>query len=169
MRMTRAERIVCLLLGVLLIALFAERRGRASYCRQCGLERLESGLTWCGARVHWCVGYRDTEFHRLYSAVKSAGCTHRWRTSTSNYESLIGGFGVGCGHFPRALYHGTELRPLWRLTDHSRTTRVLAALDLEPEAPHKVAVFDAIARLGQVRTHADEERWWQRHRRLFVR
>jgi hypothetical protein len=149
-------------------ALGATAESRSSYCQHCGLLQGERRWTWFDIPLNqWQTHHRTNEYHRLYTRYVSDQCSHQWRQWTHGWVGLMN-CGVGCGHFPQALFHPERLSPLARLHDGAKIAAVLTSIDLSRDSQRQEAIFAAVAELTTVSTALQEERWWQKHRRLFA-
>jgi hypothetical protein len=169
---SRRRRACLLAYAVVAITLAAgvSELGSGEYCRYCGLTRHETRVLWFGFPLQQRVRYGDNTFHQLYARFVTAHCRHHWRRYTiRDWEPLWLRGGVGCGHVPTVLLdlHEEDLILLPRLRDPSKAAAVLASFDLTRDSSREDAIIAALAKLRQVSSAAEENRWWARHRQLF--
>jgi hypothetical protein len=165
--MTRTERIFCANIAAFLVVAGVEMRTSGSYCQDCGLRRSVERVFWLGATVRERVRLHETAFYRLYAESVGPQGPHRWRGTGHSSWFLMSGTGVGCGHFPKALFHDSPVALLTRLRDRSRVATVLRAINLTRNSGANDRLFDAIRELHRVTSHHGAEHWWRTHEHLI--
>ena len=151
----------------------------AYYCQQCGIRCTRDRYEWCGIPYWKRVQFQETNYYKLHRKLVAASCKHQWKFqhgSSSGDLLLLQGRENACGRLHQVLRHDQLLHPLTRFRDRSKVTGILTSLDLKRDPSleqasleHFGAVLEAFEELKNISTLAQEERWWQKHYKLFTK